>query len=749
MLTSRKHESAGCRGPKTVRLSMTGRVQGVGFRPSVCRIARRLGVCGEVRNLGSSAEILCNADDALLHRFVAALKQCPLPVHIESLTVSDAESRSFSDFTAVRSNGEAHLSVLPADLGICQDCLRELQDPKNVRYRYPFISCAQCGPRYTIIKKLPYDRTRTTMGSFPMCRLCARQYSDPDDRRCYGQTLSCHSCGPQLIGEDRDGNRTEKEAAVEEARRLLKTGCLIAVKAIGGYNLVCRADSQKAVYALRQLKHRPTKPFAVLFASLDELSDTCEAGRPERDLLVSPARPIVLLNRRPAWRRQVCEEVAGREGLLGAFLPAVGLYALLADHLPLIVTSCNRSGTPILYRDREMRNYYAAHPEIAGLFWNERKILRPADDSVARVVENQPQILRRTRGYQPEPAVTGAPMGNVLALGAQLEPSVCYASGGRMYPVAVPGDLDEIATQDLLRNTVRDLSELLNIRPERVVCDKHPLYYTTGLAKDLGLPCLQVQHHYAHALSVMAEYGLKGPALAVCFDGTGYGDNGSVWGGEFLLCEGASYSRVGHLTEIPMIGGDISMKQGWKSAMCHLAHAGLESPDPRFQVVRTALRCGINVIRNSSMGRLFDAVSAVLGLCQENTHQGRCAVACETAARRAVLRGETPLPMSFEETDGGVFNPAPLFPVLLHTDNADAAALGFHWAVIRMVVRMAEQIGAAQVILAGGVFANRILLEGCGHELKKRGFSVFYNRQVPPGDGGISLGQAYYGILKG
>lgn len=732
----------------TVRLFVTGRVQGVGFRPSVCRIARALGVPGEVRNTGGTAEIFCNAGGELLRRFTEAVRRLPPPARVENIAAEEVPARRFSGFSIAESGGRPRFPVLPADLAVCPDCLREMRDPENPRHRYPFLSCAQCGPRYTIIRKLPYDRERTTMDAFPMCPLCAREYADPDDRRCDGQTISCPDCGPQLLGDTRGGAHTEREAAVSAARKLLEEGKIIAVKAVGGYNLVCRADREETVRALRALKRRPTKPFAVLFADLDELAAVCEADEAERRLLLSPERPIVPLRRKPGWRKAVCDCVADPAGTLGAFLPPVGLYALLAENLPVVATSCNRSGAPILFRDADARAYCGEHPEVAGLFWNEREILRPADDSVARVIRGAPQILRRTRGYLPEPAVRNAPEGDVLALGAHLEPAVCLASGGRLYPAAVPGDLDEPGTRELLRRTVDDLSALLGIRPKIIVRDRHPLYYTSELAGAYGLPVLSVQHHHAHALSVIAEHGLRGPVLGVCFDGTGYGDGGAVWGGEFLLCEGSAFRRAGHLAEIPMIGGDVSMKQGWKSALCHLAHAGCESADPRFPAVRAALRGGVNVIRSSSMGRLFDAVSAALGLCAENTHQGRCAVACENAARRAMERGAEPVPMAFAES-GGVFDPAPLFPALLAAGDREAAALGFHFAVIGMVVRAAVLAGVRQVALSGGVFANRILLEGCESELAKRGFAVYYNRLVPPGDGGVSLGQAYYGLLKG
>lgn len=732
----------------TYRLIVTGRVQGVGFRPTVCHIARELGLKGEVRNLGGVAEIVCNAEGAALESFLSRLAACPPPIHIERITAAEVALRRFSFFRAVESAGEPSRPVLPADLAVCADCLREMQNKKDARYRYPFISCAGCGPRYTVIRRLPYDRARTTMDAFAMCSMCAGEYADMENRRCHGQTLSCPSCGPQLLGETRAGDRTAREDAVRAARALLESGAIIAVKAAGGYNLVCRADSEKTVRALRALKARPTKPFAVLFASMDELQAVCETDEAERALLLSPARPIVLLRRGQNWRARVCADAAGTDGPLGAFLPAFGLYALLAEGLPLIVTSCNHAGQPIVYGDTAMRAYFAAHTEIAGLFWNEREILRPADDAVARVVGGAPQVLRRTRGYLPEPLAQEAPMGEVLALGAEMEPAFCLASGGRYYPAAVPGDLAERETQRAFRQSLRDLTALTGAKPRLVVHDKHPLYFTTALAEEMEPPRLAVQHHHAHALSVMAEHGLKGPVLAVCFDGTGYGDNGKVWGGEFLRCEGADYTRAGHLAEVPLLGGDGSMRQGWKSALCHLAHAGLESADARFSVVRAALQSGVNTIGSSSMGRLFDAAAAVLGLCGENTHQGRCARALEAAAERAARRGVRPLAMAFAEADG-VFDPAPLFHALVCAPDADAAALGFHLAVADMVARMAARTGIEQVVLAGGVFANRLLITRCTEMLAAAGHTVWFNREVPPGDGGLAVGQAYYGLLAG
>ena len=793
----------------TWELFIQGRVQGVGFRPAVLRLAHKLKLTGWVANSSGAAWITVNASAAELQQFCAALRALPAPVALTHLDARTTTSRRFVAFTIRESGGRIPAPVVPADLGLCPYCLAEMLTGGNRRFHYPYISCAQCGPRYTIMQALPYDRERTTMSEFTMCPDCSREYANPADRRCYGQTLSCPECGPQLDGRVRDGaDHLPAAAALAAARNLLTAGKIIAVKSVGGFNLVCRADQETAVQALRQLKHRPTKPLAVLVRDLAAARQLCTVTAAEEELLQSPARPIVLLPRitmadvfketavaaaaapapittaakadvpaqittaaKAAAPAPIARSVAYPYGRLGIFLPPQGLYALLAADFPLVVTSCNESGAPIIFRDGDMEKYYAAHPAVAGLFTYVRAILRPADDSVVQVVAGRTQILRRTRGYLPEPvAVTTAPSPAqpvVLAAGAQMEPALALGQGQLVYPVAVPGHLEEVATQQHFAWLAQDTANLLGMQPQVVVTDLHPEYYTTTWARGLSLQVLQVQHHQAHALSVIAEHHLQGPVLAVCFDGTGYGSDGTIWGGEFLRCEGLSAHRVAHLASVPMLGGNQSMRQGWKTAVCQLLHAGLtpadfpdavpEVTDAHVIAVRAALRQQVNVIANSSMGRLFDAVSALLGICSENTHQGRGAMELEAWAQLALNQHLAPVALQLE-CRGAIYDPAAMLQQLSASrtgvKKADslqwraAAALGFHRALVNMVLAVAQTEKCRQVVLSGGCFANRILLEGCVQVLTAAGFAVYVNEQVPPGDGGVVLGQAYYGLCR-
>lgn len=760
---------------ETWELSIQGRVQGVGFRPAVFRLAQQLGLTGWVANSSGSARIMVQAGNRELEQLRQSLLALPAPILITHIDVRAVTPRRFSAFTIQPSGGQVPEPVVAADLGICQDCLEEMLDRDNRRYHYPYISCAQCGPRYTIMTALPYDRERTTMSDFTMCAACRREYAIPADRRCYGQTLSCKECGPQLSGQvrGRKGILTGKEA-LQAALDLLQDGQIIAVKSVGGFNLVCRADVQAAVLNLRHLKHRPTKPLAVLVATLAQAQTWCQISPKEAELLVSLSRPIVLLQRKKipasAGVGTIAPAVALPQGRLGVFLPPQGLYALLARDFPLVVTSCNHSGAPIIFEDAVMEKYYEQHPEVTGLFTYIRTILRPADDSVAQVVAGRTQLLRRARGYMPEPvrvAVPGKSKNVVLAVGAQMEPALALAKGNLVYPVAVPGHLEEVATQQHFKFLLQDTSTLLDLQPQLVVADQHPLYYTSALAEQLGPKVLQVQHHHAHALSVMAEHHLQGQVLAVCFDGTGYGSDGTVWGGEFLTCEGLRFQRTAHLTSIPMLGGDQSMRQGWKSALCQLVHAGVTAAElplavpeittPNLNLVQAALDQHLNTVANSSMGRLFDAVSALLGICSVNTHQGRGAMELEAWAQQGLEEHLQPLPLNFNFDESG-YDPAPLIrdlAALTASGSKEAenrlratAALGFHQTVIAMVLGQAQRSKCHQVALTGGCFANRILLSGCVEALRTAGFAVYFNEQVPPGDGGIVLGQAYYGLLS-
>ena len=777
------------------QLNIYGRVQGVGFRPSVCRLARGLQIRGLVRNMGNGVEIIAQGSEAKLQTFTKAIQNLERPVFVEKIVVKNLSVSEFDalydahhkkDFYVVASSDvTAENPLVPADIGICPECEKELLTMGNRRYGYPYISCAQCGPRYSTINRLPYDRATTTMAEFQMCGDCEAEYRDMGDRRGRAETISCWHCGPQLQGFVKGQDAELKgDEAVAQACALLEQGQIIIAKTLGGFNLLCRADKEEIVQRLRDLKQRPSKPLVVVLPSVERAQDFCYVSDKEKELLQSGVRPIVLLQKRSEKLKGIAANVAGGTAYLGVFLPPLGFYSLLAGRVdfPIVATSCNFSGSPIIIDDQEARAFYHRNGAVAGFFTYNRIILRPADDSVIQwtVVSGQwseakVQILRRTRGYLPEPVtalclpvrggVSEADGGvnQVLAVGSQMEPGFCLTKGNHFYPAQVPGEAEEFRTAEMWRNLEKDWEDLLHIQPRAVVADLHPNYDSTRwgrkIAEERNLPFFQVQHHQAHVLSVVAEHGLTGPVLGVAFDGTGYGTDGTVWGGEFLLCEGTEMQRLAHLESTILLGGDDSMHQAWKTALGYL-YAGAcypEKMNEKQAMIKAALQNKVNTIPNSSMGRVFDAVASILDLGDVNTHHGCCAQRLEQAAVYALANNLPPLELHFGfDKKRGVFSPKTLWRDLLKVDKKDygqvaKAALGFHYAVAEIVTLGAELArklqGVEQVALSGGCFVNRVLCQRVWQELTVKNFKVYMNEQVSPGDGGITLGQAYYGSL--
>ncbi len=735
---------------RTWKIRVNGRVQGVGFRPLVCRLAKALSLTGTVKNLGGVVEIVAQGSREALLLLMEKIKQASLPISVEQVEYEEIASPAFSGFRSITSGGEPVEPIFPADMAICETCQKELLDRHNRHFHYPYISCTACGPRYTIIEKLPYDRNHTTMKDMDLCDDCEKEYTDLSNRRCHGETISCPHCGPQL----RDEESISSEEAMKKAIRLVQEGNIILVKAMGGYQLVCRSDKEETVQCLRFLKHREGKPFALMVANVEKAEALVHVSEEEKQWLTSPVRPILLARRKE--KAAILPLVADKVPKLGICLPSTGFYVLLTQAVdePLIVTSANRSGEPMLFREEEARDFYESHQEIAGFFTYDRDILRPADDSVLQVVGNQMQLLRRTRGFLPEPVLRKGPAGSVLATGADMEPGFCLTGGGRWYPCQVPCEVDHEISEQFLADTEMDWERMLGIVPEKVISDWHPRYISSQWGKTLAakrqLPFLQVQHHHAHALSVIAEQDLQGPCLAFVFDGTGYGLDGTIWGGEILLCEGNEMKRVGHLKTIPMIGGDASMKQAWKTALCYLAAGNLPFTDARYELVKAALKAKVNTIGNSSMGRLFDGVAALLGIATENRFKGECPMALEAAATQALREGRQGTALSWHgEMESGqlIWDPLPLIASLLEShDTIEEKALGFHQALVQMIADSALHFGISQIILSGGCFANGILLEQAKEALMKSHFDVYTNEKVPCGDGGIALGQAYFAV---
>jgi len=742
-------------------LTIDGVVQGVGFRPFISRTARELGLGGNVRNEGGHVVVVAfGAKDTLLHLIETIETNAPKAskiVRIDRVLTPLPIDETTPDHFSIRPSGQATGTVLPTpDIAMCDDCLRELFTPGDARFHNPFISCAQCGPRYTILKQLPYDRQNTAMEGFPQCDLCAAQYKNPADRRYHAQTVCCNHCGPELRWHGRlDTLEATGSDALARAEQALVKGDIIAIKGIGGYHFACDATRGDTVTALRTLKGRESKPFAVMFSNLETLQNHCIANLQEQTLLTGPERPIVLLPQRSGMG--IAKEVYTTSPYLGAFLPYTPLQHLLLRTIsPLVMTSANPSSLPILIDDAEMLHFVTDHKCCAGVLYHNRDILRRLDDSVVSAVFGGTQFARRARGYVPLPIpIEKEDTLTVLALGAQQKNTICLSKGGQMYPSTEIGDLDQMETMAIYQDTIAEMETLLDIRPEIAVCDLHPEYESTRYAQEIGLPVLEVQHHFAHIASVLAEWGKTEPVIGVAFDGTGYGLDGTVWGGEFLIASPQGFTRVGHLKPIRFVGSDQSVRQGWKSAACILADAGLlnVTDDERYPALKAALDSGYNVIRSSSMGRMFDAVSSILGICHESTYEGQCAIELENAAA-CVQPDDTiagfPFHLQIEAT-GVVAHLAACFQQLMERRNAgeerNLLAMQFHFTICQLIVdtcvMLREQYGLTTVALSGGVFHNRILLTHLIPMLEQAGFKTLMNRLVPPGDGGISLGQAY------
>ncbi len=737
---------------RCIRIRLYGIVQGVGIRPFVVKLAFFLGITGSVRNSGGLVEITACGTAAQLDEFLTRLlEEKPdnaLIVHHETENMPYIRHDTF----AIEPSGETDGPVFVSpDLCVCEACLKELADKRDARFAHPFISCMACGPRYSIIEDAPYDRDTTTMVDYEMCEFCGAQYADREDRRFHAQTISCHDCGPHLIYRDSAGE-TVRESAFANAVLALRAGGVVAVKGIGGYHLCCDPHHQKAVLRLRALKRRELKPFAVMFAHIDDIRRCAYVSPEEEALLLSGARPIVLLKQK---KNDLAPAVCGDSRLLGAFLPYTPLHTLLVQSLgPLVMTSANVSEEPIVKDDEPIRMWKG----LDGMLYNTRRIAARADDSVAKITAGHTQMIRRSRGYAPLPVILdGGCKGSVFAAGGQLKATYSLASGRFAYVGPHIGDLDNEGCMEAYTQSLKRLQKLLRISPELAVCDLHPGYASTALAEQTKLPLLRVQHHHAHIASVMAEHGLEEPVIGVAFDGTGWGCDNTVWGGEFLVGRDNNFERAGHIKTVRFLNGDEGMKDADKSVMCYLHDAGLDEliRDERWPLIKAALEAGINTHGNSGMGRLFDAASAVLGVCTYNRYEGECAIKLENLAAEALEQGIAPHAMAFDiSTQDGtlVAVAAPVISALAHSgkNNKEAAALGFHRAVADMVLeicaRLRDRTGIRTAVLSGGVFQNAVLLEDTMSKLSAKGFAVYTNEKVPPNDGGISLGQAQIGL---
>nr|WP_320131728.1 carbamoyltransferase HypF [uncultured Holophaga sp.] len=733
-----------------LKAEVRGVVQGVGFRPFVVRLAAELALDGWVRNTPAGVELEVQGEPGPLRTFLGDLvARKPGPAQIlelEHREIPEEEAQGFRILPSLST--QAPRPSVPADLSICPACVREMDSPGERRYRYPFTNCTDCGPRYTLIRSLPYDRPRTTMAGFAMCPHCEAQYRDSSDRRFHAQPIACPVCGPRLELLGRDGGRLALgEAALEGARTALAGGRILALKGLGGYQLLVDAGSEAAVERLRERKRREAKPFAVMFPDGGSLSRHCRATALELELLASSAAPILLL---PKAGVPLAEAVAPGNPSLGAFLPFTPLHRLLVDR-PLVCTSGNLSEEPMAFGDAEALERLR---EVADLFLgHDRPIQRPVDDSVGRVEAGTLHLLRRARGYAPLPhpvVHAGLP---VLAFGAHQKSTVTLLFEGQAVVSQHLGDLEGPQNVDLLGRTVEDLLAFFRVEPGILACDLHPDYASTRLAeamaRERGLPLHRIQHHHAHAGACAAEHGLEGDFLALAWDGSGFGSDGTVWGGEALTVSGAAFRRVGHLGSFPLPGGERAVREPRRSALglCWslLGGAGPAAglfPAGDLAALERVLERKLNTPSTSSMGRLFDAMAALTGIRAEAGFEGQAAMMLEFAARGVGACGAYPIGLS-----GGRAELGPLVEGLqadLGRGTSPAVmARRFHAALADLALAWSQQAGLERVALTGGCFQNALLAELCSARLAGAGFRVLRPARFPANDGGISLGQAW------
>jgi len=778
--------------PRTQRLrvAVRGAVQGVGFRPFVYRLATDLGLRGWVLNSTSGVRIEVEGEAAALEAFRLRLeREKPPRAFIQSVEASYLDPAGYAGFAIRESDasGERRALVLP-DIATCPDCLREVLDPSDRRHRYPFTNCTHCGPRYTIIEALPYDRRQTTMKAFVMCPTCRSEYDDPSDRRFHAQPNACPVCGPQLELWDADGRvLAERGTALERSIEAVRGGAIVALKGLGGFHLVCDARVGPAVRELRRRKAREEKPFACMFPSLESVRATCEVSAPEERLLLSPEAPIVLLRRRTRAGAGVSAgRGAGRPGdaaasgaldpaiapgnpYLGVMLPYTPLHHLLLAALafPIVATSGNRSDEPICIEEHDALERLSGIADL--LLVHNRPILRHADDSIVRLCAGRELMLRRARGFAPLPVALPSTVGSppVLAVGAFLKSSVALSSRGEAFLSQHIGDLATPQARTALADTARDLGRLLEIRPRIVACDLHPDYPSTEFARRTGLPVVAVQHHEAHALACMAENELAPPVLAVSWDGTGYGTDGTIWGGEFLRVTDEGCERVAHLRPFRLPGGEAAVREPRRSALGLLWEAFGEEALARDElppirafspaergVLAAMLRRGVQAPVTTSAGRLFDAIASLLDLRQITRFEGQSAMELEFAAQESDADGayrfelrDAPAasPAVGDATTGSLADWEPLLRAILDDCHAGAApgdvARRFHNALAELIVAVARTCGLPRLVLTGGCFQNVLLTESAVVRLRAEGFTPYWHQRVPPNDGGIALGQ--------
>lgn len=745
---------------EAVGVNITGIVQGVGYRPFIYLAAVRHGLTGYVANKGGEVLIHIEGNPSGIKAFLSYIKEnSPQSAHIHSIVTVNEAIKGFNDFKIIKSiDDKTAISGIPADVGICDDCRSDIMNPASRFYLYPFTSCTKCGPRFTIIHRLPYDRCNTTMEPFRMCKECEKEFSDPENRRYHAQTICCPECGPKIKLVDKSGYEITGDP-FDNARAMLKQGFILAVKGIGGYHLVCDAADDKAVSKLRERKIRKYKPFAVMFKDLNETDKHCEITGIGKELLLGLQKPIVLL------RQKAESKISGavNPGLnrLGVMLPYSGIHLLLFDSNinAIVATSGNISGQPLITGDKDAIELLGG---IADAFLvHNREILRPCDDSVVKPVLSTVQFLRRGRGYAPLPILLDSKNKErqILSVGADLKNTFCTLKDGRAYISQHMGELNNLESLKIYKENIKKYRDVLDFTPDIVAHDMHPDYITTKFANEVKIPAIQVQHHHAHIASVLTENNFDGQVIGVAFDGTGFGPDQTVWGGEFFIATLEGYIRTGHLRQVFMPGGEMAVRQPWRMAGAYLQDTFGESfmdmdipcvkelSNLQWPVLWKSVKYGLNKMTTSSAGRLFDAVSAILGVCYYNDYEGQASAKLESIANdedeiayEYEIYEEQTLTADFRKTIKGIISD------VMNGKEINNISGIFHNTISRAIadicMKIREKDGINTIALGGGVFQNQLLLEKSLKYLSDSGFKVLINKLIPCNDGGISLGQA-------
>ncbi len=766
--------------PSRVEIIVQGTVQGVGFRPFVYRLAKQLGITGTIINTDQGVVIEAEGERESIQGFIEALRSEPPPLaRISSLVQHPRQTlKKFTEFSILKSLcTDSSRTIIPADIALCKDCLQDIHDPKNRRFTYPFTNCTNCGPRFTIVESIPYDRPGTSMKQFPLCSACRTEYETPEDRRFHAQPNACPDCGPQLSWHDDCGTKLTVSSPLREAAQALSQGKVVALRGLGGFHLAVDADSESAVERLRRRKGRKSKPLAVMAANLEEAGRICRISTEASKLLSGVEHPIVLL---PRKKGQLTEDLTPGIDEIGVMLPYTPLHQLLfrQPDCPqiLVMTSGNKSGAPIFTGND------AALTGLSGIadcfLLHNREIVTRVDDSVARITPRGPQLLRRARGYVPSATSLPWQLPQVLACGGGLKSTFCLTRDQDAFLSQHIGDLFNLESLDFYKESIYHFKKLLQVEPEAVACDLHPDYLSSHYARELGLPLYKVQHHHAHAAAVLVEHNIQEKVLALVLDGSGLGDDNTVWGGEILEADCSSYRRIGSLAPMLLPGGDAAAETPWRMGLSLLHHAlgsagmresqlpqGLSQVDSKKRLaLQQMMDKGFNCPLSSSCGRLFDGIAALLGICLEADYEGQAAMELESLARQAktsqsleellahcrwkpeITRADNRLLLQ----QAGLIRQ--LLDQLAEGEQAAQIALDFHLCLIQSLFlclrQLAEETGIRSIVLSGGCMQNRLLLEGLFILLEQEQFAVHTGETIPVNDGGISLGQAVIGGLR-